>query len=57
MSRISALIAFLALTATITTGGFEAQAQSSAMDRCVAACKQGGGKWCDKYCEHARSTR
>jgi hypothetical protein len=57
MFRISALMAFLALTATIATGVFEARAQTPAMERCVAACKAQGGKRCDSYCEHARATR
>jgi hypothetical protein len=57
MFRISALMAFLALTATIATGVFEARAQTAAMERCVAACEAQGGKRCDSYCEHARATR
>jgi hypothetical protein len=57
MLRISAFVAFLALTATMTTGVFEAQAQTSAMERCVAACKAQNGKRCDSYCEHARANR
>jgi hypothetical protein len=57
MLRIFAFVAFLALTATIATGVFEAHAQTPAMERCVAACKAQGGKRCDRYCERARATR
>jgi len=57
MLRIFAFVAFLALTATIATGVFEAHAQTPAMERCVAACKAQGGKRCDSYCERARATR
>ena len=31
-----------------TKGGFS-------MEKCVASCKQGGGRWCDKYCAQKRA--
>jgi uncharacterized membrane protein len=55
MLRISAFVAVLA--GTIAMCVLEAQAQTSAMERCVAACKAQGGKRCDNYCERARANR
>ncbi len=57
MLRTFTLVAILAFAGTIATGAFEVQAQTSAMERCVAACKAQNGKRCDSYCEHARATR
>jgi hypothetical protein len=52
-------VAILALTGTFAMGAAPAKAQgaSSAMDRCIAACRQQGGKRCDSYCERARANR
>jgi hypothetical protein len=64
MLRISAAIAVLVLTGTIAIGVSAAQAQSPSstkggfsMEKCVAACKQGGGRWCDKFCEGKAANR
>lgn len=57
MLRTSAFVAILAFAGTIAMGTFEVKAQTSTMERCVAACKAQSGKRCDSYCEHARATR
>ena len=57
MLRTFALVAILAFAGTIAMCVLEAQAQTSAMERCVAACKAQGGKRCDNYCERARANR
>jgi hypothetical protein len=52
MSRFSLFIAALTLAASFEVGSaVVAKAQNSAMDRCVAACKQQHGKRCDHWCE------
>ncbi len=57
MLRAFAFFAILVFAGTIAMGAFEVQAQTSAMERCVAACKAQGGKRCDLYCERARANR
>jgi hypothetical protein len=57
MLRAFAFVAILAFAGLIAMGTFEVQAQTSAMERCVAACKAQGGKRCDNYCERARANR
>lgn len=64
MLRILAIIAVLALTGTAALGVSAAQAQGSSgtkrtfsIEKCVAACKQSGGRWCDKFCEGKAANR
>jgi hypothetical protein len=63
MLRILATITVLTLTGT-AVGVSAAQAQSTSstktgfnMEKCVAACKQSGGRVCDRYCEQRAANR
>ena len=53
MVRIVIVItALLALAGTTAINVSVARAQSSAVERCIAKCKQGGiWKTCDKWCQ------
>ncbi len=64
MLRISAFIAALTLIGTIAVGVSTALAQSTSnakggfnMEKCVAGCKQSGGRWCEKFCEGKAANR
>ena len=58
MPRILTLLTVLAFAATAEMGSVVvATAQTSAMDKCIAACKQANGKRCDRNCERWRSNR
>ena len=62
MSRISAAIAVVMLIGSNAVGVSAAQAQGtskagSSMEKCIAACKQSGGRWCDKFCEGKAANR
>jgi len=58
MSRILTSLTVLAFIATLEMGSVVvAKAQTSAMDRCLAACKQANGKRCDRNCERTRANR
>ena len=49
-----ALTGAIALTGTIAIATSEAQAQASAMEKCIAACRREGGKRCENYCQRRR---
>jgi hypothetical protein len=64
MSRILATIAVVMLIGSNAIGVSAAQAQGtsnakggSGMEKCVAACQQSGGRWCDKFCEGKAANR
>ena len=49
---VAAIIVVLTLTGATAIGVSVASAQNSAVDRCIAKCKQGGTwKTCDKWCQ------
>jgi hypothetical protein len=63
MPQILAAISILALIGT-AIGVSAAQAQSTSntkggfsMEKCVASCKQSGGRWCEKFCEGKAKNR
>jgi hypothetical protein len=52
------VLTVLAFAATAEMGSVVvATAQTSAMDKCIAACKQANGKRCERYCERSRANR
>jgi hypothetical protein len=58
MLRISAFIAVLTVIGATATGASAAQPQSGSntkgcfnRDKCMAVCKQSGGRVCDRYCD------
>jgi hypothetical protein len=58
MPRILTLLTVVAFAATAEMGSVVvATAQTSAMDKCIAACKQANGKRCERYCERSRANR
>jgi hypothetical protein len=58
MPRILTLLTLFAFAATMEVGSVVvAKAQTSAMDKCLAACKQANGKRCDRNCERSRANR
>jgi hypothetical protein len=59
MSRIFTLVTVLALAATMEIGAVvvaNAQGASSAMDKCMAKCRQDNRKRCESYCDRRRAT-
>jgi hypothetical protein len=64
MLRILATIAALTLIGSNAIGVSAAQAQGTSsakggynMEKCVAACKRSGGRWCDKFCAEKAANR
>lgn len=59
MLKIFTFTAILALAGTYAMGAAPAKAQgaSSAIGKCMSACRKQGGRRCESYCEHARATR
>ena len=59
MLRTFAFIAVFALAgaAAMEAAPAKAQGVSSDMDRCIAACKQQGGRRCENYCDRGRASR